>query len=142
MEGSEEESKPQLPLNKVLELLIPKIHPGHTIPAPLTTPPWRLPSSTSENYVKINSILNKSMEIQSAKIPDSDDFENFIISNSCLAISGLLKYYLQNLDLAPNAKVVFGVLLWDANARDGPDDFEGKILATFTCYKVFFFKDL
>ena len=40
--------------------------------------------------------------------------------------------------LAPNAKVVFGVLLWDANARDGPDDFEGKILATFTCYKVFF----
>ena len=127
MEG-EEESKPKLPLNKVLELLIPKVQPGHTIPDPLVTPPWRLPSSTSENAAKINSILNKSMEIQSSKIPDSDDFENFIISNSCLAIAGLLKYYLQSLNFAPNAKVMFGVLLWDANARDGPDDFEGNFI--------------
>ena len=134
MEG-EEESKPKLPLNKVLELLIPKVQPGHTIPDPLVTPPWRLPSSTSENAAKINSILNKSMEIQSSKIPDSDDFENFIISNSCLAIAGLLKYYLQSLNFAPNAKVMFGVLLWDANARDGPDDFEGNLFSRiFSCF--------
>ena len=75
------------------------------------------------------------MEIQSSKIPDSDDFENFIISNSCLAIAGLLKYYLQSLNFAPNAKVMFGVLLWDANARDGPDDFEGNLFSRiFSCF--------
>ena len=122
-----QETKPKLPLNKVLELLVPKVQRGRTIPDALTSPPWRIPSSVTENHAKINAILNKSMEIQSSKIPDSDDFENFIISNSCLAVSGLLKYYFQSLNLVEKTQVVFGVMLWDENARDGPDDFEGNL---------------
>ena len=84
------------------------------------------PPVCGDQTLKINEILSKSMEIQSSKIPGSDDFEDFIISNSCLAISGLLKHYLQSLNLVCEAQVIFGVMLWDANARDGPDDFEGK----------------
>ena len=75
-----------LPLCKILELLIPKIQNGQELPTSLTTPPWRLPSSASEESVKINDILSKSMEMQSSKIPGSDDFDCFIISNSCLKL--------------------------------------------------------
>ena len=119
------EEKSNIPLVKVLELLIPKVQNGRYLPASLITPPWRVPSS-SENSAQINDLLNKSMEIQSSKIPGSDDFDSFIISNSCLAISGLLKHYLKSMNLITNAEVTFGVLLWDANARDGPDDYEGE----------------
>ena len=123
---SEEEKKPELPLSKVLELLMDKVESGRPIPSGQTLPPWRIPSAEiCEEWTKINRILAKSMEIQSSKIQGSDDFDCFIISNSCLAISGLLKYYIQNLNLCDNLKVIFGVLLWDANARDGPDDYEG-----------------
>ena len=122
------QSKPELPFNKVLELLLPKVEAGRPLPESLTTPPWRLPNSATEKSVQINQILSKSMEIQSSKIPKSDDFDAFILSNSCLAVSGLIKYYLQSLDLVQEAKVVFGVMLWDANARDGPDDFEGNVM--------------
>ena len=123
----EENEKPKLPLGKVLELLLPKVQSGRTLPNQLTSPPWRLPLSTVPDAAKINSILTRSMEIQSSKIPGSDDFEYFIISNSCLAVSGLLRYYLSSLKFANEGdiRVIFGVLLWDANARDGPDDFEG-----------------
>ena len=120
-----------LPLCKILELLIPKIQNGQELPTSLTTPPWRLPSSASEESVKINDILSKSMEMQSSKIPGSDDFDCFIISNSCLAISGLLKHYFMSMGLVSNAQVTFGILLWDANARDGPDDFEGIFLNNY-----------
>ena len=123
----ETQEKPNLPLSKVLELLVPKVQNGRLLPESLESPPWRLPSSVcGDQTSKINEILSKSMEIQSSKIPGSDDFEDFIISNSCLAISGLLKHYLQSLNLVCEAQVIFGVMLWDANARDGPDDFEGK----------------
>jgi len=121
-----EAKKQELPLSKVLELLMNKVESGRPIPSGQTQPPWRIPSaSISEEWTKINSILEKSMEIQSSRIPGSDDFDSFIISNSCLAIHGLLKYYIETLNLCDSLKVVFGVLLWDPNARDGPDDYEG-----------------
>ena len=121
-----EEKKPDLPFSKVLELLMNKVESGRPIPTGQTLPPWRIPSaSICEEWTKINMILAKSMEIQSSRVPGSEDFDSFIISNSCLAIAGLLKYYIESLNLADNLKVVFGVLLWDANARDGPDDYEG-----------------
>lgn len=124
--AEQEETKKELPLSKVLELLVPKVQSGRPLPSALTSPPWRIPSEVAAESAKINAILEKSMEIQSSNIPGSDDFDSFIISNSCLAISGLLKYYFQSASLLTDeVKVVFGVLLWDANARDGPDDFEG-----------------
>ncbi len=125
-----EEPQPtkKLPLAKVLELLIPKVETGRPIPSLLAdTPPWQLPSKVLPNAEKINTILSKSMEIQSSKITGSDDFDSFIISNSCLAVSGLLRYYFVNSGLlqAKEVTLTFGVLLWDDQAREGPDDYDG-----------------
>ena len=70
---NEEENKPDLPLSKVLELLMNKVESGRPIPSGQTLPPWRIPSaSISEEWTKINLILEKSMEIQSSRIPGID----------------------------------------------------------------------
>ena len=42
---------------------------------------------------------------------------------SSLAVSGLMRHYLSSLNIS--ARVVFGVLLWDEEARAGPHDYEG-----------------
>jgi hypothetical protein len=126
-EEVQENEATKLPISKILEFLISKVESGRLLPPALTSPPWRIPLASDHDLAsKINSILSKSMETQSSKIPGSDEFDNFIISNSCLAVSGLMRYYLTCLGLAPqDVSVVFGILLWDAGARDGPDDFEG-----------------
>ena len=68
-----EEKKPDLPLSKVLELLMNKVESGRPIPSGQTLPPWRIPSaSICEEWTKINLILEKSMEIQSSRIPGID----------------------------------------------------------------------
>ncbi len=95
MEAQESEQKvdlKDLPLSKVLELLVTKVQAGRTLPKTLTNPPWKLPHQSHDKSEVINEVLTKSIEMQSSKIPGSDDFENFIISNSCLAVSGLLRY--------------------------------------------------
>ena len=46
------------------------------------------------------------------------------MSNASLAVAGLIKTYLAGMGVL-EAEVVFGVMLWDAAAREGPDDYEG-----------------
>ena len=99
----------------VLESLIDRVVPKKSIfNKPFTSStissPWLIPSSsTCTEWKKINQILKKSMEIQTSWIPGTN-FTDFIISNCCLAISGLLQYYLKTLSLCDNIKVVYGIL--------------------------------
>ena len=46
------------------------------------------------------------------------------MSNASLAVAGLIKTYLAGMGVL-EAEVVFGVMLWDAAAREGPDDYGG-----------------
>ncbi len=91
-EGQLEHEKKKLALAKVLELLIPKVQIGRLLPEAMKSPPWRLPAEAHAKSNIVNDLLSQSMAIQSSKVPGSDDFENFIISNACLAVSGLLRY--------------------------------------------------
>ena len=82
--------------------------------------PWRIPSSSiCEEWEKINLILKKSMEIQSSKIPDTHPLTRFILSNACFIVSGLLQHYLKSLKFCEDAKVVYGVLLWPDEIKEG-----------------------
>ena len=91
-------------------------------------PPWRIPSaSICPKWEQINMILQKSMEIQSSTIPGTP-FGNFIMSNSCLPVCGLLQYYLKSLNICKDAKVVHGILLWPEEF----DGYHGKATLTFS----------
>ena len=82
--------------------------------------PWRIPSSSiCEEWEKVNLILKKSMEIQSSKIPDTHPLTRFILSNACFIVSGLLQHYLKSLKFCEDAKVVYGVLLWPDEIKEG-----------------------
>jgi len=111
-----------LTFSEVLHLLTRKTVLGVGIPDQYTNPPWRLPDHLPR-YQEINSLLQQSMRTQAATVPGSDDFQDFILSNSSLAVSSLLRYYLGALGVSSN--IVFGVLLWDGAAREGPQDYEG-----------------
>jgi len=116
-----------LSVPELLHLLKAKVVSGRELPPQLTSAPWRIPPGSHPQAAVINAILSKSMEVQSSKVPECHghgDFQDFILSNSSLAVAGLLKVYLQSVGVT-DAQVMFGVLLWDAAAREGPDDYEG-----------------
>ena len=121
-----------LTMVEILELLRPKVQPGHQLPSKLTDPPWRINSNNksgiaNDNINKINEVLQKSWEAQSSTIPQCDghgDFSDFIVSNSSLAVSGLLKTYLNALDIS-KVSLVFGITLWDKSTETDVDDYDG-----------------
>jgi len=115
-------SPANLSFGELLHLLRKKAVLGRGIPAKYDTPPWRLPATHASSNL-VNSLLNHSMAVQAANIPGSGEFQDFILSNSSLAVAGLLRHYLSLLGL--QADIVFGVLLWEEAARAGEDDFEG-----------------
>ena len=102
-----------LSMNDILYLLKSKVQPGHQLPAHLNAPPWRIKDCNNKENVdlsKINSLLVKSWEAQSSTIPQCDghgDFSDFIVSNSSLAVSGLIKTYLNTLGIS-NVSLIFG----------------------------------
>ena len=46
----------------------------------------------------INEILSESWRVQASTLPKSGDFEEFILSNSSLAVAGLMKHYLRYIE--------------------------------------------
>jgi len=118
----DENIEKKLDFSEVLFLLSRKLVPGRGVPNKYDHPPWRLPSN-HQNAGVINTMLEYSMKIQSGHIPKSDEFSEFILSNSSLAVAGLLQYYLSLLQI--KSEIVFGILEWDEQARSGPEDFEG-----------------
>ena len=75
-----------LDIGQVLFLLRKKVTLGPGLPKFLEEPPWRLP-----RHPLVNSVLEMSIEAQEGRIKDSGDFEEFILSNSSLAIAGLVR---------------------------------------------------
>ena len=122
MESSETQEPASLSFSEVLHLLSRKVILGQGVPVKYNYPPWRV-LGNHPLAAKINSLLSYSMKVQSGHIPKSDEFSEFILSNSSLAIAGLLQYYLSVVDIKAN--IIFGILQWDPEARSGVDDFEG-----------------
>ena len=109
----------ELTLSEVLHLLRNKVIRGHELPESLSGSPWRVPGHDA-----INGLLSESLTAQSSTVPNSEEFQHYILSNSALCVSGLIQYYLKeafNVD----SEIVFGVLLWDEAARSSSDDYEG-----------------
>ena len=144
------EEKPNLTMMEILHLLSKHVKRGRDIPQSLTNPPWRVPAEAHPKSEDINYILNKSMEAQSSWVPEchgKGDFSDFILSNSSLAVHSLLKLYLEvrvvfisstvrsfalyflviflKVALNVDSEVMFGILLWDQEARESSDDYEG-----------------
>ena len=71
--------------------------------------PWRV-SDNVENSETINRILGQSIIIQSSSIPKSEHFNlrRNIVSNGCIQIGFLMRYYLSCLDI--EAKVHCGTM--------------------------------
>ena len=84
--GIEEKCNNNLDIGQVLFLLRKKVTLGPGLPKFLEGPPWRLPG-----HPQVNSVLEMSIEAQEGRIKDSGDFEEFILSNSSLAIAGLVR---------------------------------------------------
>merc|ERR1719510_2276140 len=117
-----------LTMNEILHLLRPKVQPGHQLPSELSAPPWLI-NEINNNSIVINKLLRKSWESQSSTIPECDghgDFSDFIVSNSSLAIAGLLTTYLKTLNIN-NVSLVFGIALWDKATQNDEvfEDYEG-----------------
>ena len=119
-----------LSMNDILYLLKSKVLPGHQLPSHLNAPPWRIEKSSmldDNSTNEINKLLLKSWEAQSSTIPQCDghgDFSDFIVSNSSLAVSGLLKTYLNALDIS-EVSLVFGITLWDKSSQNDVEDYDG-----------------
>jgi len=82
-----------------------------SLPEKLKSPPFRIPTSHPKAD-QINKVLEESLLIQSSTIPNEDvwfSLNHFIISNSCMAISGFLAKYLSALGVE-DVKIVHGVL--------------------------------
>lgn len=121
--GNEENNEMiNLEFDEVLHLLSKRAVLGRGIPDKYDGPPWRLPSDIPK-YEEINRLLQHSMMAQSASIPDSEEFQQFVLSNSSLAVAALLRQYLSVIQVSSD--ITFGVLLWEQAARSGSDDFEG-----------------
>ena len=82
--------------------------PNVGIPQSLQAFPWRVPNKSDvsehlsqDNIKKINQILEQSMKVQMAVIPGTE-FDQYILSNACMAVSGLLHVYLKELDISSN----------------------------------------
>ena len=71
--------------------------------------PWRV-SNRVNNYKTINKLLAHSFVVQSSTIPTASNhnLRHFILSNGCLKICSLLKYYLSYLNV--EAKAYCGIL--------------------------------
>ena len=132
--GLRNHHKKDMSMNEILSLLRPKVLRGHQLPTNLKDPPWRISNNSTikkdgidiESH-KINCILQKSWEAQSSTIPQCDghgDFSDFIVSNSSLAVSGLLKTYFDTLDIS-NVSLVFGLTLWDKSSQGEVEDYDG-----------------
>ena len=90
--------KKHLTINEILFMLKPRVMPGRDVPAQFDFPPWKLPkdSASSANAV-VNQILSESTKVQSSTVPKSGEFDDFILSNSSMAVAGLMKSYLNAL---------------------------------------------
>ena len=96
----------RLTLQESLFLIAPKrILPHVAIPSTYNKFPWKVSNDSDthknlagEQIKKINSILEQSMKVQMGRIPDSE-FSQYILSNACLAISGLLHVYFKALGI-------------------------------------------
>ena len=78
----EDASKVNLSFSEVLYLLSRQAVLGPGIPGKYDIPPWRLPSS-HPHHDQVNMIVERSMMVQSAHIPNTDnDFQQFILSNA------------------------------------------------------------
>ena len=87
--------KKHLSINEILFLLKKRVQPGREVPSQFDFPPWRLPKDTTSSASSvINQILSESTKIQSSTVPKSGDFDDFILSNSSMAVAGLMKNYL------------------------------------------------
>ena len=119
-----------LSMNDILYLLKSKVLPGHQLPSHLNAPPWRIEKSSmldDNSTNEINKLLLKSWEAQSSTIPQCDghgDFSDFVVSNSSLAVSGLLKTYLNALGIS-EVSLVFGITLWDKSSQNDVEDYDG-----------------
>ena len=80
-EGEEDSSTRDLTFPEVLHLLTRKAVLGQGIPEQYREPPWRLPAS-QPRHQEVNALLEHSMKTQAATVPGSDDFQDFILSNS------------------------------------------------------------
>lgn len=115
--------------SEVLVKLKDKVVLGREIPSQFSSPPWRVPVKSHAKADVINRILDRSMSVQSATIPGTDDFEDFIVSNSSMAVCGLLRTYLHAVlgkEVADQTKVTLGVFKWDPSARESEVDYEGS----------------
>ena len=92
--GGGGQSSLNLDIRQVLFLLQKKVSLGPGMPPSLDGPPWRLPTSSHPKAPLLNSVLEMSIEAQAGRIKDSGDFEEFIVSNSSLAIAGLVRQVL------------------------------------------------
>ena len=79
--GEQDSSTRDLSFPEVLHLLTRKAVLGQGIPEQYREPPWRLPTSLARHQ-EVNSLLEHSMKTQAATVPGSDDFQDFILSNS------------------------------------------------------------
>jgi len=111
-----------LTFDEVLHLLTRKAVMGKGIPEAYSEPPWRVPP-TLTHQAEVNQLLEQSMCAQAATVPGSDDFCDFVLSNSSLAVASLLRHYLSIIGV--DSRIVFGVLLWDESARESAFDYEG-----------------
>eukprot|EP00088_Acartia_fossae_P031341 TRINITY_DN3224_c0_g1_i5.p1 TRINITY_DN3224_c0_g1~~TRINITY_DN3224_c0_g1_i5.p1 ORF type:complete len:338 (-),score=65.48 TRINITY_DN3224_c0_g1_i5:191-1204(-) len=122
-EPEESSGTKNLQFSEVLYLLSKKVNLGYGIPDKYDYPPWRLQTGSAPCVDKINPMLNYSIKVQSGVIPKSEEFSEFILSNSSLAVAGMLQYLLGHLDVP--SEITFGVLKWAQDARSSEDDFEG-----------------
>ena len=84
-------ASPKLSMSEILFLLKSKATPGQAIPASLNAPPWRVPGA-APCADAVNAVLDASMEAQSATVPGSGDFEEFVLSNASLSVAAILRY--------------------------------------------------
>ena len=96
----------RLTLQEALFLIAAKKKlPEVAIPSALASFPWKISKNGTEKENlpeekrnKINMIFEQSMKVQMGTIPETE-FSQCILSNACLAVSGLLHVYLSNLDI-------------------------------------------
>ena len=79
--------------------------PDVAIPPAFASCPWKISENMTEKQNiseekrnKINMMLEHSMKIQMGTIPETE-FSQCILSNACLAVSGLLHIYFNNLGI-------------------------------------------
>ena len=121
----------KLRFSEMLSVYVSNVVLGRGIPDQFDAPPWRLPLSAHPKADLINTILDHSMTVQSSTVdrtvPNSKDFEEFILTNAQLVVSGLIRSYLHSVldgkdkDMLA-MEVTFGVLMLDPRATTASGD--------------------